>query len=158
MIFVSIIGSLCWSPQHHSDRETGTATSHDVFRQVWWLCREVPRKDLRNSDQGLDGAAGTQRSHHNPRKGSYWTEQWTFLFSHLDNLTKEHTFDQGGVVLDLGCGSASSRLVRGNLKSKISSWEWSVKNLQKQDSVFQHCHGERFPKLHCACRWLRRGV
>ena len=41
-----------------------------------------------------------------------------FTFS---DHTKEHTFEQGGVVLDLGCGSASSRLVRGNLKSKISS-------------------------------------
>ena len=72
------IGSLCWSSQHHSYRETGTATYHDVFRQVRWLCREVPRKDLRNSDQGLDGSAGTQRSHHNPRKGSYWTEHSFF--------------------------------------------------------------------------------
>ena len=80
MIFASIIGSLCWSSQHHSDRDTGTATSHDIFRQVWRLCREVPRKDLCNSDQGLDGTAGTQKSHHNPRKGSLWTEN-TFFFT-----------------------------------------------------------------------------
>ena len=39
MIFVSIIGSLSWSSQHHSNRETGTAMYWDYAHLAqWYFC------------------------------------------------------------------------------------------------------------------------
>ena len=145
MIFVSIIGSLCWSSQHHSDREACITMYHDIFRQVRWLCREVPRKDLRNSDQGLDGSAGTQKSHHIPRKGSHWTE--VYFFSHLAIIRRNILLirEEWFLILAVeaprpGCweGISSQRFPAESGVSKICKNKFSFSSIAMA-SAFPNC-------------------
>ena len=58
MIFVSIIGSMCWSSQDHSNIETGTAMSYRVGRfveyencKIWALNKKNAKRIARSRKQ-----------------------------------------------------------------------------------------------------------